>query len=107
LRITIRVVIKPKSIFLSHGNIQDFNTGHFTINLWAKKDPAQCRNLFEPFQFSRTTTTPMITTLSIKTNVTTTKQNGRNYCQNLFLKDHLDVRFVKRLTRPKWASWPR
>jgi hypothetical protein len=28
-RISIRVNIKPKSIFLSGGSIQDFNTGHF------------------------------------------------------------------------------
>jgi hypothetical protein len=35
LRRSIRVTIKPYNIFLSHGNIQDFNMDHFTINLWA------------------------------------------------------------------------
>jgi hypothetical protein len=32
---SIGVTIKPKSIYLSNGKIQDFNTGHFTINLSA------------------------------------------------------------------------
>jgi hypothetical protein len=72
---SIWVTIKPQSIFLSPGNVQDFNTGHhqtkeyFPVQwkysgfqdrslhpfIGTSKDSA-LRNLFEPFQFSTTTT---------------------------------------------------